>query len=109
MALPESSYDVGYIIGFTASAIVILSFLKQQYTIYLRKSAQDLDWTFVIFQLMANMMFLTCGVLQQTLVMIVTNGILTLLLSIMVAQKYYYDHQYYYQQDETQPLLDPDP
>ena len=98
--------DAGYIIGFTASTIVILSFLKQQYTLYVRKSARDLDWMFIALQLLANVMFTTCGILQHTLVMIVTNGVLTVLLSVMTLQKYYYD-VYTVDRQETQPLLEP--
>lgn len=90
-----------YVIGFTGCFLVNLSFFFQLYEIYVRKSAKDISWGFVALQMIVNILFFISGLISDTLVMIVTNGSLTVVLCLLILEKIYYDRYYQIPPEET--------
>lgn len=85
---------ISLIIGYVGSVLLIISFLAQLYSIYVSKEVDNISYTFVLLQLIVNIMFVIYNISIWSIPMILGNGSITILLIVMAGQKLYYSKKH---------------
>lgn len=75
---------------YIGGAILVISFLTQNYAIFKNKSAVDIAYLFIILQLVVNVLYVSYAAVFLLYPIMITNSIITILLVIMFFQKIYY-------------------
>lgn len=88
----ELGDEIALIIGYTGAVLLIISFLAQLYSIYKIKTVDNLSYVFILLQLLVNIMFFIYDISIGSIPLIISNGSVAILLTVMVGQKYYYTH-----------------
>ena len=82
--------DIAIYFGITASILLPLIPFPQLYQIYRTKTAKDISIVYIVFQIIANAVFLVYGSLKYDLYVIIPNTLLIFFNIIMACMKYYY-------------------
>jgi len=80
------------VIGSVSSVLLSFIPLPQLYHTYQKKSADGLSIIYILFQIMANLLFLIYGVLVEDRYIISSNTSLIFLNIVLIFMKYYYQY-----------------
>ncbi len=81
------------ILGFAAGAVTAFTFLPQVLKTWKEKSAKDVSLNMFLIAFINEIMWLVYGVMIHNWVIIVTNIVMLLMSSIMIALKMKYDQR----------------
>ncbi len=81
-------------VGFVGTAILGVTMLPQVYKTFREKKANDLSLSYLVLQLIANVLFLVYGYFIESLPVVISNGIVFLCSSSLIYAKYAYVHVY---------------
>lgn len=87
----SSDFNWPLLFGYTGTFLCISSFLFQIYQVFKNKSAKDVSYGFIIFQLLVNILFTIYNSIVFNLPLLINNSSLTGLILILLLQKIYYD------------------
>lgn len=79
------------IIGYTAGCFVIASFISMFIKLIKNRSAHDITWWFLFFQIIPNIEYLIYGVLIKSYPLIVSGSANSLLIVLISFIKIYFD------------------
>lgn len=87
------SMDYVTLIGFGAGAIVVTSYIPQVIKVHARKSAKDFYWPWLLPLEFGIAVWVFYGALVSSLPVIISNGILFILVTVMIALKFTYEYK----------------
>lgn len=80
------------ILGYVAGLITAFTFLPQVLKTWKTKSAKDVSLAMFVIALSNQVLWLAFGILREDPVIIVTNAVMLVMTSIMIALKLKYNH-----------------
>lgn len=80
------------ILGYVAGLITAFTFLPQVLKTWKTKSAKDVSLAMFVIALSNQVLWLAFGILREDPVIIITNAVMLVMTSIMIALKLKYNH-----------------